>query len=139
MWLLIAELRKLARPLVWGTVLAAAGFCVLLAWGATSNASQSLNPLADVSAECLQSPSAACQGRAAQDHGFRVAPARATSRLPRPGAVGQVAAGLLASLPGVFLVALLAGGHWGGEWSGRTIRALFTREGRRVRVLAAKW
>jgi ABC-type transport system involved in multi-copper enzyme maturation permease subunit len=139
MWLLIAELRKLARPLVWGTVLAAAGFCVLLAWGATSNASQSLHPVADVPGQCLQSSSPDCHARAAQDHGFRVTDARATSRLERPGAVGQVAAGLLASLPGVFVVALLAGGHWGGEWSGRTIRTLLARDGRRVRVLAAKW
>jgi ABC-2 family transporter protein len=139
MWLLIAELRKLVRPLVWGTILAAAGFCVLLAWGATSNAAQSLDPLASVSGECLRSPSPACQARAAQDHDFRVTQARATAQLERPGAIGQVAGGLLASLPGVFVIALLAGGHWGGEWSGRTIRALLTREGRRWRVLVAKW
>jgi hypothetical protein len=50
-----------------------------------------------------------------------------------------VAAGMLASLPGVFVVALLAGGHWGGEWSGRAVRTLFVREGRRGRVLVAKW
>jgi ABC-type transport system involved in multi-copper enzyme maturation permease subunit len=140
MWLLIAELRKLVRPLVWGTVLASAGFCVLLVWGATSNASQSLNPGASVSRDCLVSPTtAACQAAGAQDHQFRVAQTRATNKLERPGAIGQVAAGLMSSLPGVFVVALLAGGHWGGEWSGRTVRALFTREGRRVRVLAAKW
>jgi ABC-type transport system involved in multi-copper enzyme maturation permease subunit len=34
---------------------------------------------------------------------------------------------------------LIAGGHWGGEWGSRTIRQLLCREGRRGRVLAAKW
>jgi hypothetical protein len=139
MWLLVAEFRKLLRPLVIGTVLAAAGFCVLLAWGATSNASQSLDPRATMSRDCLVAPTADCRAQAAQEHQFRVVQARSTSRLERPGAVGQVASGLLASLPGVFVVALLAGGHWGGEWSGRTVLTLFTREGRRLTVLAAKW
>jgi ABC-type transport system involved in multi-copper enzyme maturation permease subunit len=139
MWLLIAELRKLVRPLVWGTIIATAGFCVLLTWGATSNAAQSTGPQASVSGKCVRSPSPACQNPAAQQHDFRLAAARDTARLERPGAIGQVAGGLLASLPGVLVIALLAGGHWGGEWSGRTVRALLTREGRRRRVLVAKW
>jgi ABC-type transport system involved in multi-copper enzyme maturation permease subunit len=113
MWLLLAELRKLVRPLVWGTILAVASVLVLLALGATANA--------------------------ASGPPFDLEGGRVTALLLRPGAVGQVAAGMLASLPGVFVVALLAGGHWGGEWSGRTIRTLFVREGRRGRALAAKW
>ena len=32
-WLLAAELRKLIRPLVWGTGLAIIGFCLLITWG----------------------------------------------------------------------------------------------------------
>src|ERR1017187_10080777 len=44
-----------------------------------------------------------------------------------------------ASLPGLLLIAMIAGGHWGGEWGSRTIRQLLCREGRRGRVLAAKW
>ena len=46
---------------------------------------------------------------------------------------------MLASVPGLLLIALIAGGHWGGEWGLRTIRQLLSREGRRSRVLAAKW
>lgn len=113
MWLLIAELRKLIRPLVWGTFLAVAAVLVLLAVGATANA--------------------------ASGPPFDIIGGRVTAELLRPGAVGRVAAGMFASLPGVVLVALLAGGHWGGEWSDRTIRTLFVREGRRGRVLVAKW
>jgi hypothetical protein len=60
MWLLIAELRKLARPLVWGTMLAAAGFCLLLAWGATSNASAALSSPA-LPAHCLRAATPVCK------------------------------------------------------------------------------
>jgi hypothetical protein len=65
--------------------------------------------------------------------------AAAVSALLRPGPVGTVAGGMLASLPGVVVIALLAGGHIGAEWSGRTIRTMLTHEGRRGRVLLAKW
>ena len=33
LWLLVAELRKLIRPLVWGTGLVITGFCLLITWG----------------------------------------------------------------------------------------------------------
>ncbi len=46
---------------------------------------------------------------------------------------------MLASLPGLLLIALVSGGHWGGEWGSRTIRSLLAHEGRRTRVLLAKW
>jgi hypothetical protein len=46
---------------------------------------------------------------------------------------------MLASLPGVLAIALLAGGHIGAEWSGKTIRTVLTHEGRRGRFLLAKW
>lgn len=55
-----------------------------------------------------------------------------------PLAAGAEAAGLMASLPGALALALLAGAHIGGEWSGRTMKNLLTQEGRRWRVLAAK-
>ncbi len=38
LWLLAAEFRKLVRPLVWGTALAIATFCVLITWAAAHNA-----------------------------------------------------------------------------------------------------
>jgi ABC-type transport system involved in multi-copper enzyme maturation permease subunit len=46
---------------------------------------------------------------------------------------------MLASLPGLLLIALVSGGHWGGEWGARTIRPLLARERRRTRILVAKW
>ena len=46
---------------------------------------------------------------------------------------------MLASLPGLVLIALVAGGHWGGEWGLRTIRQLLSRQGHRGLVLTAKW
>ena len=38
LWLLAAELRKLIRPLVWGTGLVIIGFCLLITWGGANNA-----------------------------------------------------------------------------------------------------
>ena len=132
--LLAAELRKLARPLVWGTGLAAVAFVVLLTLGATGNARSSIvSP--DVPRSCATDPTPQCQQLLViARHGAVLA-----HRQEMPGRVGEVAAGMLASMPGVVLVALLAGAHVGGEWSGRTIRTVLTHEGRRVRVLGAKW
>ena len=56
-----------------------------------------------------------------------------------PIAAGAEAAGLMASLPGALMLALLAGGHLGGEWSGRTLKNLLTQHGRRREVLGAKF
>jgi ABC-type transport system involved in multi-copper enzyme maturation permease subunit len=67
------------------------------------------------------------------------AAASATSLLAQPGEIGHVAAGMLASVPGLLLIALVAGGHWGGEWGSKTIRQLLSRQGRRSWVLTAKW
>jgi len=137
-WLLRAECRKLARPLVWGTVLAVIAFCVLLVWGAVHNARDGLaSP--DIPSVCQHVATARCQDVIARARTAARAAAAATSALAQPGQIGHVAAGMLASVPGLILIALVAGGHWGGEWSLRTIRQLLSREGRRWRVLAAKW
>ena len=137
-WLLTAEARKLVRPLAWGSALAAAVFLVLLTWAATSNARSALvSPrVPDV---CAGAPTQACRNVISRAREDALTAARATRQLEQPGDVGQVAAGMFASLPGVLLIALISGGHWGGEWGSRTIRALLTREGRRTRVLLAKW
>ena len=137
-WLLAAEARKLVRPLAWGSALAAAVFLVLLTWAATSNARSDLaSPrVPDV---CAGAPTQACRVVINRARADALTAARATRQLEQPGAVGQVAAGMLASLPGLLLVALISGGHWGGEWGSRTIRVLLTREGRRTKVLLAKW
>jgi ABC-type transport system involved in multi-copper enzyme maturation permease subunit len=107
--LLRAELRKLNRPLLWGMMVSSALFCVLLAVGGSANARL------DNGGGDLRT--------AAQLH---------------PVAAGAEAAGLMASLPGALAIALLAGGHAGGEWSGRTLKNLLVQHGRRRRVLAAK-
>jgi ABC-type transport system involved in multi-copper enzyme maturation permease subunit len=136
--LLTAELRKLVRPLVWGTALAIVAFCLLITWGAANNASGGLaSPrIPDV---CVRAVTPQCKHLIAHANAAARAAAAATSQLAQPGEVGHVAAGMLASLPGLLLIAMIAGGHWGGEWGSRTIRQLLCREGRRSRVLIAKW
>jgi ABC-type transport system involved in multi-copper enzyme maturation permease subunit len=138
LWLLVAELRKLIRPLVWGAGLAITGFCLLITWGGANNARGALaSPrIPDV---CARAVTAQCQQVVAHAHAAARAAAAATSLLAQPGEIGHVAAGMLASVPGLLLIALVAGGHWGGEWGSRTIRQLLARQGRRTRVLAAKW
>jgi hypothetical protein len=110
MRLLRAELRKLNRPLLWGVLASSALFCVLLAVGGSSNAR--------------------LDARGGGD-------ARTAAQLD-PVAAGAEAAGLMASLPGALAIALLAGGHAGGEWSGRTLRNLLVQHGRRWQALGAK-
>ena len=136
--LLRAELAKLVRPLVWGSGLAVVGFCLLLTWGGANNARGALaSP--KIPSVCDASATAQCRHVVAAAHASARAAALATSSLAQPGEIGHVVAGMLASVPGLLLIALIAGGHWGGEWGLRTIRQLLSREGRRARVLAAKW
>jgi ABC-type transport system involved in multi-copper enzyme maturation permease subunit len=114
--LLRAELNKLNRPLTWSVAGAAALFCVLLAIGGTANATNDARSRVGV---------------------IDAGPASVAAQLD-PVAAGAEAAGLMASLPGALALALLAGGHIGGEWSGRTMKNLLTQHGRRWQVLAAK-
>ncbi len=139
--LLVAELRKLVRPLVWGTGLAAIAFLLLLTLGATSNAASGMKDPRISSACTGPAPTLtpACRQEVAQADARGISDAREEHRQEMPGAVGEVAIGMLASIPGVLLIALLAGAHVGGEWSGRTVRTVLTHDGRRLRVLAAKW
>jgi hypothetical protein len=53
------------------------------------------------------------------------------------GAVG-LAAGFTASMLGGFVLLLIAGLSVGGEWSGRTIKEVLVRDGRRWRLTVAK-
>jgi hypothetical protein len=136
--LLKAEFRKLIRPLAWGTALAIAAFCLLLTRAAARNARAAMaSPkIPDI---CARAATAQCRQVIAHAHAAARAAAAATSQLAQPGHIGQVAAGMLASLPGLLLIAMIAGGHWGGEWGSNTIRQLLCREGRRGRVLTARW
>jgi ABC-type transport system involved in multi-copper enzyme maturation permease subunit len=58
--------------------------------------------------------------------------------MEHPLGSGKLAIGVMASLPGAILILLLAAGHVGNEWNGRTITAVLTQEGHRSRLLAAK-
>lgn len=138
MSLLRAEFRKLARPLVWAAGVTVTGFCLLITWGAANNARGGLaSPrIPDV---CDHAVTVQCRHVVAHAHATARAAAAATSALAQPGEIGHVAAGMLASLPGLVLIALVGGAHWGGEWGLRTIRQLLSRQGRRGLVLLAKW
>src|ERR1700730_9253835 len=124
MRLLRAELGKLNRPLLWGLTVAAMLFCVLLAVGGSANASGRTRPCTGV--DCTVGRMMALT---VEVH---------TAEQLDPVAAGAEAAGLMASLPGALVIALLAGGHVGGEWSGRTLKNVLTQCGHRWRVLAAK-
>jgi ABC-type transport system involved in multi-copper enzyme maturation permease subunit len=144
MRLLGAELIKLGRPLTWGVAAAAAVFCVLLAVGGAHNAAlEGAAPVGHLPscAELGIPAGPQCTRARAREHA-RVAqvgaqPAQVAAQL-NPLAAGAEAAGLMASLPGALALALLAGAHVGGEWSGRTMKNLLTQQGHRWRVLAAK-
>jgi ABC-2 family transporter protein len=143
MRLLGAELRKLARPLSWGVAGAAALFCVLLAVGGAHNAALQTRTPAGRLPTCaeLRLTGARC-GQAmtaerARLRQYNAQPAQVTGQLS-PLAAGAEAAGLMASLPGALALALLAGAHIGGEWSGRTLKNVLTQHGQRWQVLAAK-
>lgn len=148
MRLLRAELGKLNRPLMWGVAIAIGVFSVLLAAGGSNNSHRDLAGAADRVPSCTQMglpEGPACtraqalqRSRIGQDRAFRLASARHTAAQLNPVAAGAEAAGLMASLPGALAIALLAGGHVGGEYSGRTLKNLLTQHGRRWQVLAAK-
>jgi hypothetical protein len=110
LWLLRAEFRKLVRPLVWGSALAMVGFCLLITWGAANNARGALaSP--KIPGHCDRSVSLQCRQAIEHAHAAARAAAAATSSLAQPGQIGHVAAGMLASVPGLLLNAFIAGGH----------------------------
>ena len=144
MRLLRAELSKLNRPLTWGVTATAALFCVLLAIGGTANAANDakgrVGPVASCAELRIPAGPACARARAAEQSRIKqinAEPAMVAAQLT-PVAAGAEAAGLMASLPGALALALLAGGHLGGEWSGRTMKNLLTQHGRRWQVLTAK-
>ena len=144
MRLLSAELRKLLRPLTWGVAGTAALFCALLAIGGAHNATaEARAPLGHVPScaelgipACLRCNQIKAEERARVNR-VNAQPALVAAQL-NPLAAGAEAAGLMASLPGALALALLAGAHIGGEWSGRTMKNLLIQQGQRWRVLAAK-
>src|SRR5215831_3941832 len=144
MRLLHAELAKLARPLSLGVAAAAALFCLLLAAGGSHNAvldaQGAPRHLPSCAAEQVPAGPQCSRWQAAARVRLRqiqAEPAQVAGQLA-PAAAGAEAAGLIASLPGALAIALLAGAHIGGEWSGRTMKSLLTQHGRRWQVLVAK-
>jgi hypothetical protein len=141
--LLRAELAKLNRPLAWGVAAAAALFCVLLAAGGAHNATVAARSAPHRLPACaaMGVPAGPLCTRALAIERSRLAeilagPAQVAAQLS-PAQAGAESAGLMASLPGALALALLAGGHAGGEWSGRTVKNLLTQCGHRWRLVAA--
>jgi hypothetical protein len=153
--LLRAELAKLRRPLVVWVALVLLGSAGLLAWGGIDSAAGAYrlglrgdgDPAASPGPSCgqLRAEGEECRRRqeavrAALRSAAReqVSTAGAARILQHPVGIGRLAAGVTASLPGVVALLLLAAGHVGGEWSGRTLTSVLTQERRRWRVLMAK-
>lgn len=62
----------------------------------------------------------------------------AASLEQNPLGAGVQAGGAMASLLGFVLITILAAGHVGGEWSGRTLRPMLIRQPNRWRVFSIK-
>jgi hypothetical protein len=142
--LLRAELVTLNRPLTWGVAATAALFCVLLAAGGAHNVTQNARSVTHRLPSCaaMGVPAGARCIRALAEEQRRLdeilaGPAQVAAQLS-PAQAGAEAAGLMASLPGALALALLAGGHVGGEWSGRTLKNVLVQCGHRWRFLTAK-
>ncbi|MFI9386123.1 hypothetical protein [Kutzneria sp. NPDC052558] len=167
MRLVLAELRKLDRPLtrwLFGGFLA---FCLF--WGAIQqfNGSQqwagltSQSPLVPAPTGTPSAPPCAvfqlpdgpqCRQRQqefladqqktpavmSQVHAAQLHDVRTALVLRSSIGAPLLVAGLLASLPGAVVVGLLVSGHVSGEWSGRTLKVLLGQDGRRLRLLLAK-
>jgi ABC-type transport system involved in multi-copper enzyme maturation permease subunit len=180
MRLLRAELRKLRRPLVMWTCLAALALIGLVDYQQIKNVAQqifyanqsSAGPIPTSCGEFGIPPGPQCDEQltsikadfcrsngvpegpecdqliAEQTAEQQQAEASYRSELSRqvtrakafagPIGSGAMAGGLLASIFGAVAILMLAAGHVGNEWSGKTIKQVFTQEGRRWRVLAAK-
>ncbi len=151
MRLLRAELRKLRRPLTVWSAVALIAIVGLFAWGSQKSISDDLRFIKQAQTQVppckafgLQ-PGAACSRAQQQweqekpriaDRG--TSEAQAAEQIRTPLGAGKMAADMMASLVGAVVLLLLAAGHVGNEWSGRTIKQVLTQEGRRWRVLAAK-
>lgn len=153
MRLLRAELRKLRRPLTFWTALALVALISLIAWGGQRNARSQFT---QVSGPGITAGTPSCQELGlpqgaqcreqqrliAQQERQSLAASRAGAAAARgyqtPIGMGRMAAGMMASMFGIVALLLLAAGHVGAEWSGRTNKQVLVVEGRRPRVLAAK-
>lgn len=153
MRLLKAELRKLRRPLVGWSILTVVMVSAMFSWFTQRNVANEIRFAGQSGLEScgqLGLPEGkqcdllrADRQRAGEE--FRdavraeaLAKAQEVRPLQHPVGVGRLAAGQLASLLGAAIIVLVAATHVGGEWGGRTIKAVLTHEVRRWRVLLAK-
>jgi ABC-type transport system involved in multi-copper enzyme maturation permease subunit len=154
--LLVAELRKMLRPL---TALAAIALILLsVIWAAAmreaayrnlSAAKSGYRWLLEHPTPCRKGwgvdPGPECERLRREEReqakewlgGVRAAAARVRHAHEGIGA-GIFAAGMVASAPGALIVTLLAAAAAGGEWSGRTVIYLLLQQPRRHRVVLAK-
>jgi ABC-type transport system involved in multi-copper enzyme maturation permease subunit len=157
MRLLQAELGKLRRPLLLWVAVALVGFLALTAWGRVHDAATRYQFGQQELAQSVMIAHPSCtdlglpegpeceaakqQQEAEPRQSMRESLAQSAlqgRRLQHPLAIGALAAGMLASVPGALVLLLLTAAHVGNEWSGHTIKQVLTQEGRRWRVLAAK-
>ncbi|MCW2916225.1 MAG: ABC-type transport system involved in multi-copper enzyme maturation, permease component [Actinomycetia bacterium] len=155
-----ADLRTLRRPLTYWSMAIMALFGVLLMLAGVQNAhgdiaSPGYRAAAQVTcADLGLPPGPACDrkisefrslthaGVIQQQNDSRDRAVRAASAdrgYLHPVQAGAMAAGLMASLPGAFIIALLAAGHIGGKWTRRTIKTQLLVDARRTRLLVCAW
>jgi ABC-type transport system involved in multi-copper enzyme maturation permease subunit len=153
--LLVAELRKMLRPLTGLAALALILLSVIWAAAMREAAYQNLSAAESGYRWLLEHPTP-CRGlgvdpgpecerlqREERERteewlgGVRAAAARVRHAHEGIGA-GVFAAGMVASAPGALIVTLLAAAAAGGEWSRRTVVYLLLQQPRRHRVVLAK-
>ncbi len=152
-----AEVRKLVRPLLlWssGTAIALSLLFVSIyqsaaeaQWENVRAYFQELDrPDAEICGFLREQPGPECESAKNEERGFArafrgetIAKFRLAAMLQHPLAAGGAAAGLVVTAAGAFVLAGVAGGHVGGEWSGRTIANILTRDPRRSRFVLGKF
>lgn len=148
MRLLRGDLRKLRRPLTVWVFLASAVLAVALNWASQANSAVNQAPTVYGVATCSDAhipAGPACSDFEKQQHQQaqrQQAQVRHDASVAAAGrsvlGSGRYAAGLTASLLGAVALLLLGAAHVGGEFSGRTVKALLVEDPRRSRVLGVK-
>lgn len=156
MRLLKAELMKLIRPLTMWAAVALVGLSGMMGaiyqQTAQADIAGARTGLADTEAHpapCAAygglAPGPKCDELRARDlslaHGWfaeTLSQGSLAGASQEPIGSARLAAGMVASAFGMIVIVLLSAAHVGGEWTGKTAKTLFTQEGSRARILAAK-
>ncbi|MET8957546.1 hypothetical protein ACWEO4_47705 [Streptomyces sp. NPDC004393] len=155
-----ADLRTLRRPLTYYSMAITALFGALLLLAGIDNAHQDIaspsyrDPVQVTCTDLGSPPGPACDRKISEYRSLtqagiiaqqnesrgRAVQAASTARgYLHPVQAGAMAAGLMASLPGAVIIALLAAGHTGGKWTRRTLRTQLLVDARRTRLLVCAW